>query len=662
MKTNLFTWSFIILLMVAFVSCKKEVSNTTGRNYNDPKHGGFENHPEYEQETGPGLVFIEGGSYAMGRTEQDVIFDWNNAPRRVTVSSFYMDETEIRNIDYLEYLYWLRYVYGQEKYFIYNEALPDTLVWRQRLAFNEPMVELYLRHPAYEDYPVVGVSWVQASKYSDWRTDRVNEVILVREGIFVDNLVPRQGVNQFNLDSYLFSSSSYDITLELPVSKDNKNKGNTNHDGKVDNLYRPADYFDTDNKNKQQQNVTETRRNVRTEDGIFLPRYRLPTEAEWEFAALAHIGNTYNERIYNRRLYPWNGHYIRNDSRKGDERGQIMANSMRGRGDNMGVAGALNDKADISAPVKSYWPNEYGLYCMAGNVNEWVMDVYRDMTYDDMEEFRPYRGNVYDDYNITIDPENGEVTLTPEASNYFNYVGQIQRKPVSDEACFNRENYTTADNRNYLDGDLESLIPGGAANYWNSTVDYKPDTLKVHNPIDSIDLTKLPKGSSYRKTGNDIEIFLPNKIVIRVDQNNVPTYTLPNGYRITQDSGKQVVILPDGSKVLPGGVIEFTDGERLLPRDIFAYTGYMYKDGNWGRDGEWGAGQYDKMNPKGNKGDNMKSLTTDRSRVFKGGSWNDRAYWMVPANRRFLDEKMARADLGFRCAMVRVGSPVQGKK
>ena len=54
-----------------------------------------------------------------------------------------------------------------------------------------------------------------------------------------------------------------------------------------------------------------------------------------------------------------------------------MANFKRGRGDNMGVAGNLNDNADITAPVRSYWPNDYGLYNMAGNVSEWVMDVYR---------------------------------------------------------------------------------------------------------------------------------------------------------------------------------------------------------------------------------------------------------------------------------------------
>ena len=119
----------------------------------------------------------------MGRTEQDVLYDWNNIPRRVTVSSFYMDETEVRNLDWLEYLYWLRRVFGVDYPEVYKKALPDTLVWRDKLAYNEPLVELYLRHPAYREYPVVGVSWLQANDYCAWRTDRVNEYILIREGI-----------------------------------------------------------------------------------------------------------------------------------------------------------------------------------------------------------------------------------------------------------------------------------------------------------------------------------------------------------------------------------------------------------------------------------------------------------------------------------------------
>ena len=98
---------------------------------------------------------------------------------------------------------------------------------------------------------------------------------------------------------------------------------------------------------------------------------------------------------------------------------------MRGRGDNMGVAGALNDKADIPTTVRSYWPNDFGLYCMAGNVNEWVMDVYRDMTFEDMAEFRPFRGNVYTEKQIVRDPNDGMVELTPEAEDYFDVTGKI---------------------------------------------------------------------------------------------------------------------------------------------------------------------------------------------------------------------------------------------
>jgi sulfatase modifying factor 1 len=103
-------------------------------------------------------------------------------PKRVTIASFYMDESEVSNLDYREYLFWLRRVYPEnpEKY---QTALPDTLVWREKLAYNEPYVSNYLRHPAYGKYPVVGVSWKQADAYSKWRTDRVNEGILVEKGM-----------------------------------------------------------------------------------------------------------------------------------------------------------------------------------------------------------------------------------------------------------------------------------------------------------------------------------------------------------------------------------------------------------------------------------------------------------------------------------------------
>ena len=105
---------------------------------------------------------------------------WNNIPRRVTVPSFYIDETEVSNLDYLEYLHWIKRVFGEDYPEVYQRALPDTLVWREQLAYNEPLVEMYLRHPSYHNYPVVGVSWVQATEYCKWRTDRVKRKIIGR--------------------------------------------------------------------------------------------------------------------------------------------------------------------------------------------------------------------------------------------------------------------------------------------------------------------------------------------------------------------------------------------------------------------------------------------------------------------------------------------------
>jgi gliding motility-associated lipoprotein GldJ len=175
--------SLALSLMLGMASCSKEASNKTGWNYNDPDYGGFEVRDYPGQETGPGLVFIEGGSFLMGQSEQDVAYDYNNIPRKVTVSSFYMDETEVANVDYLEYLFWTYRVFGADYPEVWRKALPDTLCWRDELAYNDPYVEYYLRHPAYRDYPVVGVNWLQANEYAKWRSDRVNELLLIQKGI-----------------------------------------------------------------------------------------------------------------------------------------------------------------------------------------------------------------------------------------------------------------------------------------------------------------------------------------------------------------------------------------------------------------------------------------------------------------------------------------------
>ncbi len=494
-KFNKLVFALLALAGVAILasSCKShERSRTTGWEYNNPENGGFEVAQVHEQITGPGLVLIEGGTFTMGATEESPFYVWDNQPRQVTVTSFYMDQTEVSNLDYREYIFWLNRVYGEDYPGVVQNALPDTLVWRDRLAYNEPLVQTYFRHPSYQYYPVVGVSWVQANDYASWRTDRVNENLLIQAGI-------------------------------LDFDPDQKNENNFNTEA-----YLAGQYEGLVNQGKEDLNPKGTGvRNVRFEDGILLPNYRLPTEAEWEYAALGLIGNTLYNRIVERREYPWNGQTIRTDERK--YYGSFVTNFKRSEGDYMGVAGNLNDGASIPAPVGSYWPNDYGLYNMAGNVSEWVLDVYRPMTFQYVSDLNPYRGNVFK--NIKKDMEGG---IAEKDS-----LGRLQYVEVSPEEAAKRENYRKANNINYRDGDFESTIQ------------------------------------------------------VQADWTN-----------------------PDNSA---------------------NSTNMMYEYG-------------------------VTSLITDKSRVVKGGSWKDTPYFLSPGVRRFLDENDASATVGFRCAMIRVGSPIPGGK
>ena len=658
MMKTLAKLGWIAGLILLIQSCATESSDATSWEYNNSDNGGFQKVEKYDQETGPGLVFIEGGSFTMGKTEQDVMYDWNNRAARVTVSSFYMDQTEVTNFHWVEYLYWISRAYNAEFPMVYKNALPDTLCWRSPLGFNEKYVDYYLRHPAYRDYPVVGVSWLQANDYCKWRTDRVNEYILVREGILEGYDVEATGQNTFNTESYL--SGQHEAGATVP----DLNPSNT-----------------------------EGTRKVKMEDGFMLPRYRLPTEAEWEFASYGLIGNldSGEENYTERRIYPWNDHWVRND--QPEFRGMIRANFMRGKGDAMGVSGHLNDGHDATAPVDEYWPNDFGLYNMAGNVSEWVMDVYRPLSSEDFDEFRPFRGNVFTTKILNnegvIAAKNEQITYDVHGmKEYINEFERVRYQRIS--AGYHDLN--------------DSIIPAGLKKNVESRnpvrKGYAPDQFYVShgNKKDSIEIsiikkinTVIDKAIEYK---NDKYDFEASNLVQTEIFDKIFAEELRKGPEGTEYDFEVITLLRNGfgayilntpGKLKYRNVTEEENIGRLNYRkdDYIDYLdgdieSSLYYDNNSRKNAINQAtrdpnlimyqNEYEQYGLDGNeikKGYTETEKTTvswpttlvsDKSRVFKGGSWKDRAYWLGGGTRRFMDEDKSMSTLGFRCAMDRFGS------
>lgn len=475
--TKIAVFTLVIAAVFAFGKKNKGASSVTGWKYNDPAGTDFVVKEGLKTQIPMGMVAIEGGSYTIGEKAEFVTQPRDNRQRRITVSSFYMDQYEIRNIDWREYSNWMKVVFDKAAPQLVKKATPNVNTWREQLAYNEPYLQNYFSHPSFNNYPIVGVTWEQAVDYCSWRTDRVNELALVNAGII-------QAPNFASLENMPYDSirSSFIFNTQKYL---------------LQNSYNPTPGV------KARKRANQASPKVDMADGIMFSDYRLPTEAEWEYAAYA-ITSDGNDIVAEGKIYPWAGQQTRKTDRK--NLGRIQANYVRGRGD-MGTSGIANDNATITAPVDAYFPNDFGLYNMAGNVNEWVLDVYRASSFDDVSEYNSFRGNVYIKQKV-----NGKDTYGRDMYE-IDSLGRIAFE-------------ITEDLRNFKDPDPNSKIP-----------------------TDTLDISDV-----------------------------------------------------------------------------------------------------------------LRPVINEKSRIYKGGSWKDRVYWLNPSTRRYLDQGMSANDIGFRCAMSMIGDIPQSKK
>lgn len=332
---------------------------------NDGQLHGVAPSAKYNLTKPTGMLYIPPGTFHMGPSDEDVNYNYTARNKQVSIQGFWMDATEITNNEYRQFVNWVRdstaatnLGYGKEvdgvfavdwkkaqtiKYtekatiekidmmvltpenrlfgrkeldpakLLYHSEIfdlkeaakrenkdiprskfirktdvkiyPDTLIWIRDFAYsyNEPMTKRYFSHPAYGNYPVVGVNWKQATAFCEWRSNYLN--------------------------TFLASKKK----------------------------------------------ATES-------------DFRLPTEAEWEYAARGGRSQS---------MFPWGNYYLRN------KKGCLLANFKPGRGN------YPEDGAFYPARADAYWPNDFGLYCMAGNVAEWTSSLYYEGAYNFQHDMNP---------------------------------------------------------------------------------------------------------------------------------------------------------------------------------------------------------------------------------------------------------------------------------
>jgi sulfatase modifying factor 1 len=309
-----------------------------------------------------GMVYIPAGSFNMGPSDQDIAYTITSQGKTVTVPAFYMDNTEITNNEYRQFVYWVRDSLAHRliggEHILDEGEYGEHINWKAKIKWDdeqnaETLAELFLpeterfyrrkeidtRKLNFEYY------WIDLKSAAQKGANR--EQGLKDRSVFI-----KKDVLNIYPDTLAWIAD-YVYSYHEPLTQMY--------------FWHPAfdDYPVVGVSWKQARAFCRWRTQFLNDylaeaDDAFSQDFRLPTETEWEYAARGGLDLS---------PYPWGGPYIRNS------RGCFLGNFKPMRGNYMDDGGVYTVKAT------SYWPNDYGLYCMAGNVAEWTSNAYDESAY-----------------------------------------------------------------------------------------------------------------------------------------------------------------------------------------------------------------------------------------------------------------------------------------
>ncbi len=358
--SNLKLTKVLVLGMMLFLaSCgKKDMGQLTG----------VLDRPSWNGINPYGMVYVPSGSFTIGQSDQDVFTTFIQRPRTVSIQGFYMDDTEITNNEYRQFVYWVKdsiahTIMGD---FITDDDGNERLDWEYELDYSDPTLdEMFYQGDMMINgqreldvsqlkYKYDWVDWRRAAKNQEYG-DVVRSKYIKKDevNIYPDTMV---WIRDFGYSTNETMTRQY---FSHPAFDDYPVVGVDWKQAKAFSHWR-----------------TTLWNAFKGEDEPNSESFRLPTELEWEYAARSGRDAA---------PYPWGGMYVRN------KKGCLLANFKPGRGNYPEDGGFYTVKAD------AYFPNDYGLYCMAGNVSEWTEDGFAENAYQHEHDLNP--GYQYDANN-----------------------------------------------------------------------------------------------------------------------------------------------------------------------------------------------------------------------------------------------------------------------